>query len=385
MNDNDKIAMNTPPKKTVLSKLFFAIYILALFSLLLSYLAPYISPEKFWLPAFFGLIYPVILIINIFFMIWWAIRRKKKFFLALIVILSGWVHIRNLFQINLTSSENSTDKIKVMSWNVHVFDLYNWKHNKETRNKIFDLIAEEAPAIICLQEVYSDDNRKFVTLDTLAEIQTAKYFHSEFTTTANTVHHFGIATFSKYPIVQKGKIEFHTSANNICIYTDLKIGNDTVRVYNMHLQSVLLKEKDYKFIEAVVENKKSNELESSKNILRRLKLAFMKRAIQADLVKDHIDKCPYPVIVCGDFNDTPASYAYHTLSQNLTDAFTESGNGFGKTYNWISPFLRIDYIFYSEQFSSSDYQTLHDTLSDHFPIECNLMKKPAKNLPTYTQ
>ncbi len=362
-------------KKSFRSKLFFGLYSLAFSSLLLSYLAPYVSPQTFWPLAFFGLGYPIILIVNMLFMIWWALRWKRTFFIPFTAILIGWNQLGGLFQVNLVPTEDSKDKIKIMSWNVHLFDLYNWKYNEKTRNKIFELIKSETPDVICLQEIFVDDSRKFVTLDTLGQIQPAKNLHVEFTTTLNRVHHWGICTYSKYPIVNKGKIEFHTDANNSCIYTDLKIGNDTIRVYNMHLQSILFRKEDYTFIDNVIKNKETDELQSSKRILRRLKRAFLKRSVQVDLVMSHINECPYPMIVCGDFNEIPSSYTYQEFTSKLTDSFSQSGYGLGKTYNGTFPFLRIDYILHSNIFSSSDYQTLRDTLSDHFPITCNLVKK----------
>jgi endonuclease/exonuclease/phosphatase family metal-dependent hydrolase len=111
-----------------------------------------------------------------------------------------------------------------------------------------------------------------------------------------------------------------------------------------------------------------NEMEKSKSILRRMKRAFVKRAIQADGIALHIASCRYKVIVCGDFNDTPASYVYHTIRGNLKDAFIESGSGFEQTYAGIFPKFRIDYIFHSKEFKSKQYHHLSETVTDHYPI-----------------
>lgn len=360
-------------------KSFFAIvnYILII-GLLLSYLAPHISPENFWFIAFFGLAYPIFLILNILFVIFWLIQFNIRFIFSLLAIAAGYHQISSFAQINIKNATidkvDEAKAIKVMSYNVRVFDLYNWSHNKETRNKMLGLIGDESPDILCLQEFYADDSRGFNTLDTLLTFPKKKNYHIEYTTTLQKMHHWGIATFTKYPIVNKGKIIFEEKSNNLCIYTDIKVDDDTVRIYNMHLQSIHFDYVDYRFVDSLSVEKlnEKDTKEKSKSIFRRLKNAFIKRAGQVDIVSEHIRKCPYPVIVCGDFNDTPSSYTYHTISKNLKDAFVESGNGLGRTYTGSFPSFRIDYILYSPQFKSYEFHTIPEKLSDHYPVNCYL-------------
>lgn len=303
---------------------------------------------------------------------------SPRILLSLLIILAGWNHIHTLVRFNFNSSSNPSDTslVKVMSYNVRLFDLYNWTHNKETRNKIFNVITDEAPDVMCLQEFYVDDNGEFPTLDTLIKFQQAKNFHVEFTTNLLGKHHWGIATFTKYPIISKGKILFETESNNLCIFTDIKKGKDTIRVYNMHLQSVHLDNADYRLMDSLEGNKKTGDIESSKNILRRLKKGFIKRATQVDQVAESINKCPYPMIVCGDFNDTPNSYVYHTLTNKVEDCFVESGYGFGRTYDRRLTSVRIDYILKSPSFKSFETHTIKEKLSDHYPLITYL--KPIK-------
>ena len=146
------------------------------------------------------------------------------------------------------------------------------------------------------------------------------------------------------------------------------MGNDTVRIYNMHLQSIAFAPNDYKYIEDLQSDVENEDIERSKNILRRLKLAFIKRAKQSELISASISSCHFPIIVCGDFNDTPASYTYHTISQNLNDAFVESGNGLGRSYVGKFPSFRIDYILHSDKFKAHNFKTIREELSDHFPV-----------------
>lgn len=350
---------------------------LAAIGLLISYFASYVSPENFWFFALFGLAYPLLVFLNLLFVTYWGIQLKKRAFYSLIIILGGWVQMTKYVQVSFDNSPQKSKKlIKVMSYNVKSFDLYNWSNDKETRNKIFELINDESPDILCFQEFFTRDTSKlFNNLDTLLQFQKAKNTHIEFTTTKRKVNHWGLAIFSTYPIISKGKIIFDPKNNNICIFSDIKINNDTVRVYNVHLQSIHFNYVDYQFVDDIMNNKETEELEKSKNILRRLKKGFIKRSGQTELVAEHISNSPYPVIVCGDFNDPPASYTYHSISQNLKDAFIESGNGFGRSYVGKFPSFRIDYILHSKQYRAYDFRTIREELSDHFPVYCYLEKQ----------
>jgi endonuclease/exonuclease/phosphatase family metal-dependent hydrolase len=348
---------------------------IAAISLLISYLAPHVSPGNFWFIAFFGLGYPILVFINFLFVIYWGIQRKKRTFYSLLIILVGWIQLQEYVQFNFGNAPDKSRKvIKLMSYNVKSFDLYNWNNDKDTRTKMFDLISAESPDIMCLQEFYTRDSSvQFNNLDTLIQIQKATNVHVEYTT-VKSKSRWGAATFTVYPIIAKGEIPFDNTTN-ICIYTDIKINNDTVRVYNVHLQSIHFGYPDYKFVDDIMSNKETEELENSKNILRRLKRAFIKRSVQTDIVAEHIENSPYPVIVCGDFNDPPASYAYNTISKNLKDAFIESGNGFGRTYIGKFPSFRIDYVMHSKEYKAYNFRTIREKLSDHFPLCCYLEKQ----------
>lgn len=378
-NKNQNIKPSEPKKKKrrFFNPLAMLLNHIVAIGLLISYLAPYVSPENFWFIAFFGLAYPILVILNVVFVIYWTVQFNKTAFYSLILLLSGWSQIKEYIQINPTEAPaNSAGLIKVMSYNVKLFDLYNWTHNVETRGKMFELIKKEGPDIMCIQEFYTRDSTdEFNNLDTLLKFQKAKYTHLEYTTTLRKKDHWGIAIFSSYPIIANGKINFDTKSNNICIYSDILINKDTVRVYNIHLQSIKFDYGDYKFVDDLMNNKETEELEKSKNILKRLKLGYIKRAKQTELVASHIATSPYPVVVCGDFNDTPASYTYHTISNNLSDAFVESGKGFGRSYIGKFPSFRIDYILHSKVFKSYNFRTIRKELSDHFPVVTYLEKR----------
>jgi endonuclease/exonuclease/phosphatase family metal-dependent hydrolase len=344
---------------------------------MLSVLAQFINPAAFWFLSFFGLAFPVLILINAVFICYWLIALKWHILISVIVVIFSIPTVRNFWVFNHPKSSNTrlTPSIKVMSYNVQIFDLYNWTRNKETRSNIFNLLKEQNADILCMQEYYTSEAPKgFNNTDTLLEILQSKNVHTEFTTTLRDQDHWGIATFSKYPIVTKGKIVFNTKSNNICIYTDVVIGMDTVRIYNLHFQSVLFGKKEYKFIDELTIKKFETEdkWERSQNLISRLKTAFEKRAIQAEIVLHHMATSKYPIILCGDFNDTPSSYVYRKVSDKLKDSFLESGSGIGQTFNGNLPALKIDYIFTDSTFNAVQSNIIYKKLSDHFPIVAEL-------------
>lgn len=362
----------------MVKKIIFILNVIISFSLLLSYLSAHLNPSMFYPLAFFGMAYPFLLVANVLFALFWLIAWKKQVFLPVFSILIGYNHIGKFIEFN--TAENAPQGIKVMSYNVRVFDLYNWTGNTKTRDKIFDLIRETSAEILCFQEFfYSEKKDYFNTLDTLLQFQNAKSFHAEYTKTILDEHHFGIATFSKFPIVNRGRVELATRGNNLCIYTDIVINNDTLRVYNAHLASLHLARTDYKFLEELAQLESGEQAKGIRQIMKRIKQAFIRRSSQADAIAHHIAASPYPVVFCGDFNDTPLSYAYSTIASGMKDAFVESGVGIGTTYaGKFSPF-RIDYILHSDSISSTGFETLPDELSDHYPITCYIHFKDEQN------
>src|ERR1051326_3714222 len=183
--------------KKIISFLVRIIYFFCLISLLLSYFAPYSDPKTFWVFAFFGLAYPYLLLVNIIFLAYWIIRWKKLYWLSLIVILIGWNCMKNLFHFG-SGTENVKGGIKVLSYNVRDFNLYNWSGNKDTRNKIFSFLKEESADIICIQEFFQGDSGYYETLEPVMNATQAADNHIKYTLSLSKKQHWGIATFSKY-------------------------------------------------------------------------------------------------------------------------------------------------------------------------------------------
>ncbi len=365
-------------------KMLLIVNILAVLLLLVSFSSSFINPVVFWLPAFAGIIYPYVLMVNIVFIVMWLFIRIRYSLISLLPVLLGFSYFTSFMQCNSEKkSQGAGSAIKVMSYNVHNFDLYNykknWQINYEKRNKIFSFLQKENCDIICFQEFVNNLNGEFKTRDTLVTFLKASNVHAEYSVVSRHLYEFGLATFTTFPIVGKGLIKFPNSRNNFCIFTDVLIDDDTVRIYNAHLQSLHLGNSDIEFADNLASGNTNSEEKDLKNkslrILRYLKRGFVKRSVQAELLADHIKKCPYPVILCTDLNDTPFSYAYHQVAALLNDAFKEAGFGLGTTYYKIYPSFRIDYIFISNHFKASNFKNVETDNSDHYPVTCLVEKK----------
>jgi endonuclease/exonuclease/phosphatase family metal-dependent hydrolase len=234
------------------------------------------------------------------------------------------------------------------------------------------MIKAEKPDIVCFQEFRKQEGEGYTFQKILKLLKPAKYFYSFYDYSNETGS--GIAIFSKYPIIAKGRMLFRNTCN-ISMYNDIVVKKDTIRIFNCHLQSIRFLKGDYDFIDSVQFSMSEKNKAGIKTISYKLREAFKLRARQVDYISRLIEKSTYPVILCGDFNDTPVSYTYRHMKGNLNDAFRESGKGIGNTYNGKVPSFRIDYIFHSNIFASFSYKMRHEGYSDHFPVFCKISFK----------
>ncbi|MDA9783043.1 endonuclease/exonuclease/phosphatase family protein [Vicingaceae bacterium] len=364
-------------KKTrLVSRLLFGANLVVVLATILGYLSPLIGPSTIWPLAFFGLGMPYLLLLNVIFALYWIFRRRAWFVISLVVLAMGYSTIPKYIQFNFSNKELSPNSFKVMSFNVRVFDLYMWTKEKSARNLIFDFLEKEDPDVLCLQEFYNRDeqlkNYEFKTLDTLVKILSAKNYHVHYTTTLRETDHWGLITFSKFPIENKGVVPFENQGDNASIFTDINVHGEILRVYNNHLASIKLENRDYKIMKTINDQDYSNIFNKSLSLLEKVKNGFIKRSLQADLIQKSISYSPYPVVVCGDFNDSPTSYIYNTIKGNLIDTYISSGSGLGRTYIGEFPSFRIDYILADSSLESSSYSTHAVELSDHHPVSVKL-------------
>jgi len=360
-----------------LRRLMLILNILAVIALLLAYAASYISPARYWFFAFFGLSYPYLLLLNLFFVLVWLLFWKRYIWISILVLLLGFNQILSIMQYRKPSSQNvPVGSMKILSFNVHsLYEIHKSKGKGRMLSKVTDFLIQQNPDILCIQEFFlrSEDSLKVVQKFT-GGLHANYYSLKNYVEIKDKRKIFAIATFSRYPITGMGHLRIN-NRNIFAIYTDLVMGRDTVRVYNIHLESIRFGKNDYSFYAQLTDQAKEQDdnfdlSEGFFKIFLKLKKAFVMRAKQVDVLKENIDRSPYPVIICGDFNDTPASYTYHRMTSDFHDSFCKAGSGFlGSTYAGNFPSFRIDYILYDDAFTAFNYSKNSIGLSDHYPVQ----------------
>ena len=329
---------------SLLEKFLFLINSFSAFLFLVSIIIPYMKPSIFSQFSIVSLFSPVIIIINILFLFFWIAKLKKQFLLSLIVLIIGMDSLRSFVNFSDNSKFMGDSKISIISYNVRLFNIYKWIKDDKITLKIRDFLQEKSPDIICLQEY---QNFEF-------KLDDYPYVYEKLR--GNNLR-YGQAIFSKHPIVSKGSVNFNSLSNN-AIFADIKIQNDTVRIYNIHLQSFSF-EKSNEIIEINQNNVK---------VIDDISNTFIKQQQQVEMLVNSITKSPYKVIISGDLNNTAFSYVYKQLSNDFNDAFKQKGNGFGITFNYNYVPLRIDFILTQKLFKINKFQTFKLNLSDHEPI-----------------
>lgn len=347
--------------------------------LLCTYFAVYVSPQKIIVIALLPLVYKILLITNAVFVLLWVFINWKNSLISLITILLGVRYFVLIFPVlGYFSGAEQTGEIKIMTYNVMVFGLYDWSGNKKIKSGILQQIGEENPSIVCLQEAYwNKTNKNFVTVDSVKRVIGAEYDFRSPMTTGVGGQNFGLATVSRYPIVNTYSQKFKKSYNGF-IYTDILISEDTVRVYNCHLQSIQLDQQDYTLIEEFADGEENNR--DIKNVLKKYLKSLIQRAEQSEIVRASIDSCSYSVFVCGDFNNGPMSYSYQKIAKGLSDSYSQKGKYPGYTWDNYKIKQRIDYILYEDVFKCEGHRVVQSELSDHYAViaEFNFRNKRKK-------
>ncbi|MCG1036917.1 endonuclease/exonuclease/phosphatase family protein [Polaribacter sargassicola] len=328
-------------------KIIYVINSLFATLLLFSYFLRYISPEAVPVFVVLSVFIPILIIINIIFVAYWVIRLKKQFLLSSSILAIGLLFSTPFFKF---SGKNISTKgeLKIMSYNVKSFDLFKQFDENAVKNG-FDFIKEVDPDILVLQEFYEKKRTKEPDIS----------FPHKYLKMISKNKTYGMAIYSKYKIINSGSLDFENTFNNI-IFTDILKGKDTIRIYNIHLESLGITQDIEHFDE-----KKSNKL------LRAATNSFKKQANQTKKFVEHDKTWKGKKIVCGDFNNTSFSWVYNQISKDKKDAFVEAGQGFGKSYNYPFP-MRIDFILADKTASVNQFETFKDKYSDHFPITATL-------------
>jgi endonuclease/exonuclease/phosphatase family metal-dependent hydrolase len=357
--------------RKILYKILLSVNAVFAFTLLLSYLAVHVSPQDFALPAFFGLAYPYLLLANLILAIIWAVLLRFEAFISVLVIALGFTHLSNYIKIGRPNGKKE-GTFKVMSYNLRLFNSFE-NQNAGSEKKVLSFLENQQPDILFLQEFYvnGDPVQKDEAVRTALG---GRYYSHMKVIGSGRNRYYGIVTYSKFPIVRKGEI-IHPGSSSLSIFTDIIIQKDTFRIFNNHLQSFRLKKMERSFLEEMMPSDDKETLSKVKSLSVSLKKGFIIRAHQAAAVKAQIDYSPYPVIVAGDFNDTPVSFSYRKIRKGLHDSFVDSGYGAGFTYRGNYPANRIDYILYDNSLESKYFEIIKVRYSDHYPVVAYFRKR----------
>lgn len=358
--------------RKLLYKILLVVNVFFAFTLLISYLAVRINPDDFALPAFFGLAYPYLLLINIILVVIWAMLLRFEALISVVIIVIGFHHFSNYIRL-FKPARNKVNTFKVVSYNVRMFNFFENKNGTTSEKKVLEFLKSQKPDILCIQEFFISGSPAEAEERTNTALGGKYFSHLKFLGSGKNKY-YGIATYSKFPIVRKGEI-IHPGSSSLSIYTDVLIANDTFRIYNNHLQSFRLMRMERSFLEELTTSDEKKTLGEVKGISISLKKGFVRRALQSQVVKDHVNRSPFPVIIAGDFNDTPVSYAYTKIRKGLNDSFVNSGYGAGFTYKGNYPPNRIDYILYDNALINSYFEIIKVRYSDHYPIVAYFKKK----------
>lgn len=346
---------------------FLTAYILVVFVYLLTCLIPFLNPGKFWFIALLGMGFPLLLLLIIICAIISGLKRSKWFFLSLAALLLSWQQIGALISFHLKVSFSpitSDNSLRVLSWNVSSWTETNFGADKldqtGLRNLMIDAIQMQSADVLCFQEYFESFAPELYPSNT-AVFKKMGYNYYYFTPVLKTYNggiQSGLCIFSRYPIQDTAFKKTGNGNSEGMSMADIQFNGRLIRIINTHLESPRLKKQEYSPLE---------EVHESRTVLGKIKRAYSLRSQQADAVRASIDSSKYPTIVCGDFNDVPNSYSYFTIKGNLQDAFLKKGAGIGRTFQFISPTLRIDFLFADKSLKIDQFTKLDYKYSDHYP------------------
>lgn len=334
----------------------FFLNIVLTVSTFVAYLLPFLAPKLFPLLSVLTLFMPLFFILNGFFFIYWGIQFKKRLILSGLVLLMGITFFNKYYKFSANEYPENEKDFTVMSYNVRLLNVFKWIDRDDIPSKILSFINNKNPDILCIQE-YSNSSH----------IDLKVYSHKYILMEGNQIK-TAQAIFSKFPIINQGNIAFPNSNNNV-VFADIKMGKDIIRVYNMHLQSIKISPD----VNEINENIDAINKGKSQRLLYRIGEAFKQQQQQAEIIKEHKRNCPYPIIICGDMNNSAFSYVYRNIKGKLKDCFEEAGTGFGATYKFRYYPARIDYIFANDKMKVKKFESFSEfENSDHYPIMAKL-------------
>jgi endonuclease/exonuclease/phosphatase family metal-dependent hydrolase len=361
-------------------RFFILLNIVVGFLFLLSCCNSFLHPDKWWFISLLAFFFPLFLILMLLFIFFWAFTYARLSLISILCLVVGWQNIHAFFGFSLHKnnfSHKDSSSVRVMTWNVRRWDEFITKKigAAEHRLPMFELIAQKNADILCFQEFYEPaDSSKSNIRYIQHQLGYPYYYFSKSYRNRFTKYETGVVIFSKFPILATAQQRISPDSvqqTESLISADVEFRGNRIRIFTTHLQSVLFKSKDFRNVE-IIRNAEDSMLEASRSLVKKLKYALGLRGYQADIVRRQLDSCNYPLIICGDFNDVPNSYSYFHIRGKLQDAFIAKCFGIGRSYIQISPTLRIDYIFPSQDFTIVQSMKQVSPYSDHHAMLTDL-------------
>jgi len=385
----------------------FKITLFTLGWLLLAIACEQVPAAAFWPVVFGALTTPVALLCTALLALYWLRRNWRVAVLPIVALGLTWPHVQRGLALHFVAPEMQgetpaegrpvplpkvalprsrffavhPDEVSLLSANVRIFNVYAQlrEPNNASSTGLIRWLATSPADVLCLQEFYNEPHGSGQDKDVFRSEEylgrsSGRHSFVSVTLTNGIGAEFGLAIFSRFPIVRRGTITFGKISQNHAMWADVvrpaaRTGRgrpDTLRIFNLHLQSMSMADAD---IAAATESR-AGLRQKAPNLLRRFRNGAVARGTQIDTVLARVARSPYPVLLAGDLNDLPYSYPYDQLADHLQNAWATVGLGIGATYNGRLPGLRID-----QQFASPQWQVLgcqvHREMkwSDHFPVE----------------
>jgi len=373
-------------------RLFVVSNLAAVILFLLACLNPLLSPAKWWFISILGFLFPLFLVLVLLFFLGGLLFRslRRWAWVSLAALLIGLPNIHSFFAFHPLApftAEKPPHSLRVLTWNVRSWDEFLTTKAGATghRRGMLEFINQQNADVLCLQEFF-DWSRHVEGFSYLApnistiqqQLHFPYYYFSRDYHYYNHAYEAGTIIFSKYPITDTLLLRYALPEEaykiremESIIAADIDVGGTKIRVFTTHLQSVLFHRKEFTDL-ATIKSVNNGSLEASRNIVRKLRYAFPRRAGQAAEVRALLDKSPYPAIICGDFNDIPNSYTYFKIKGDWQDAFIKKGFGIGRSYKYIAPTLRIDYILADPRLPVLQCRKFNPPFSDHNPFVADL-------------
>lgn len=365
--------MKQPLGKTIV-KAAFTVNVLIILFLLISDVAPYVNPAAYWFVALMGILFPLLFISTICFCIFWIFIKRKKLYFPVVAVLLSIPNVISSFAFNFHHDFNTartTGTLRVLTWNVGLMNYESDSATAVINNKmIMEKIKEANADVVCLQEFFSAviPGKNYNFIDSISTQNTYPYvYFSKDVPKFNGEFYTGTIIFSRYNVCDTQKIVYLNFPGSILKAGVIK-GNDTIDIYTTRFQSVRFQKKEYQEISSIKRGSDSG-LAGSKNIIKKLVSGYRNRLEQIKTASGFLKQSKRPLIFTGDFNDVPVSYTYTTLKRGMSDAWLQQGLGLGRTFEYISPTLRIDHIFYNSFLKITQVERIAPKgVSDHYAL-----------------